>query len=263
MMEPSTHVLLSRSQDAGGEGRMYTISLVAHAALLSLLVLLPGALGHLPQDSSNRLVMEISIGGPVGPRTGGMNPIGGRPVQQVVTEAPKGPQPVRPPAARTPEMTAPAAKPAPKPRPERPTVTDAPPDARGRTPVTGAEKQAGSAIAETGARGTGFGLTSGGGGTGGYLDVGNFCCPEYLTTMMELIRRNWNSRQDVNGDTMIKFTIQRDGRIVNVELERSSGYAALDLGAQRALLLTRQLPPLPAGFTEPSLTVHLNFQYQR
>jgi hypothetical protein len=48
-----------------------------------------------------------------------------------------------------------------------------------------------------------------------------------------------------------------------VELEKSSGYAALDLTAQRALLLTKQLPPLPAAFTEPSLTVHLYFDYQR
>jgi hypothetical protein len=44
---------------------------------------------------------------------------------------------------------------------------------------------------------------------------------------------------------------------------RPSGYAALDFMAQRALLNTRQLPPLPAAFTEPSLTVHLVFEYQR
>ncbi len=33
--------------------------------------------------------------------------------------------------------------------------------------------------------------------------------------------------------------------------------------ASRAMLLTRKLPPLPAAFTEPSLTVHLVFEYQR
>jgi TonB family protein len=62
---------------------------------------------------------------------------------------------------------------------------------------------------------------------------------------------------------MIKFTIMRDGQIQGVEVERSSGYTALDINAQRALLVTRTLPPLPAAFPNPTLTVHLNFQYTR
>jgi TonB family protein len=61
---------------------------------------------------------------------------------------------------------------------------------------------------------------------------------------------------------MVKYTIQRNGQITDVALEKSSGYTALDLTAQRALLVTRQLPPLPAAFTEPTLTVHLRFEYQ-
>ena len=31
----------------------------------------------------------------------------------------------------------------------------------------------------------------------------------------------------------------------------------------RALVATRQLLPLPSAFPNPSLTVHLNFQYTR
>ena len=118
-------------------------------------------------------------------------------------------------------------------------------------------------MAETGGRGQGFGLTAGGGGTGAYLDVGNFCCPEYLTTMLDLINRNWSSKQQSAGLTVVKFTIERDGTITRVQLERSSGSPSLDFMAQRALALTQQLPPLPQAFTEPSLTVHLQFQYQR
>jgi hypothetical protein len=38
---------------------------------------------------------------------------------------------------------------------------------------------------------------------------------------------------------------------------------ALDLTAHRAILTTRQLPPLPAQFQDKSLTVHLRFNYQR
>lgn len=127
------------------------------------------------------------------------------------------------------------------------------------------EARQGSAVAETGATaGVAFaGLTTGGGGTSGYLDVANFCCPEYLATMIQLIQRNWTAKQQVAGDTVVKYIIQRDGRLTNVEIERSSGYFALDQTAQRALLVTRQLPALPPQFTESTLTVHLTFRFER
>ncbi len=102
--------------------------------------------------------MTISLGGAPGPRAGGMTPMGGRTVQ-----APPPPEPVRraetPPAAKPPEMTLPSPNVRPRPRPER-----APPDATGRTPTTGPEPQEGRHARETGARGQGFGLTTGGGG---------------------------------------------------------------------------------------------------
>jgi TonB family protein len=119
-------------------------------------------------------------------------------------------------------------------------------------------------VAETGARGQGFGLsTGGGGGSGSSLDVANFCCPDYIVLMIDRIRTNWVRQAEMPGNNVVKFTIQRDGRIVDVELEKSSGYQNLDLSSQRALAVTRSLPPLPAAFPNATLTVHLNFQYQR
>ncbi len=94
------------------------------------------------------------------------------------------------------------------------------------------------------------------------LGVDDFCCPEYLDTMIDLIRGNWNQRQRVPGEVKMKFTVQRDGLITDVERETTSGYLALDHSAQRALRLTDRLPPLPFGFSDNDLTVHLNFQYQ-
>jgi TonB family protein len=122
--------------------------------------------------------------------------------------------------------------------------------------------QKGSAVAETNARGQGFGLSSGGGGAGGHLEVANFCCPEYLAMMRSLILANWNSRQGATGVTHVRFVIQRDGRITDVTTQRSSGVEALDMFARRALLLTK-LPPLPDAYGEPRLAVHLYFEYQR
>jgi len=108
------------------------------------------------------------------------------------------------------------------------------------------------------------GLSTGGGmGSGSYLDVKNFCCPDYLVTMIQVIRGNWSARQQVAGETMVVFRIQRDGRLTDIEVERSSGYPALDLTAQRALFVTQRLPSLPPAFPDDHLTVHLRFEYRR
>ena len=68
-----------------------------------------------------------------------------------------------------------------KPRtPPKPTAASK--DPKGTAVGRGFETQPGTAKVETGAKGQGFGLSSGGGGGDGgvKLDVANFCCPEYL-----------------------------------------------------------------------------------
>jgi outer membrane biosynthesis protein TonB len=61
----------------------------------------------------------------------------------------------------------------------------------------------------------------------------------------------------------LKFTNRRDGTITDVSDEQSSVSQLLDMASQRAVITTRQLPPLPAQFTGDHLTVHLAFQYRR
>jgi TonB family protein len=241
-------------------GPWVVCSSIAHGALIALIVLIPGVFGIRVSDEP-RTVMTISLGGAPGPRAGGMTPMGGRPVQQAVPEEPKArPQAVRPPAAREPEMTVPTSQV--RTRPPRERIQSAPDDARGSTPTRGPRERLGSTIAETGGQGVSLGLSTGGGGTGGEINLGDFCCPEYLSTMLQLIQRNWNEKQQVAGTTTMRFTIRRDGTVADIEVARSSGYTALDLAAHRALGLTR-LPPLPAAYTNPQLTISLHFQYQR
>jgi TonB family protein len=60
----------------------------------------------------------------------------------------------------------------------------------------------------------------------------------------------------------MKFTILRDGTIQAPQVERPSGFLALDNAAMRAVQLTR-LPPLPPDFDNSTLTVHVTFEYQR
>jgi protein TonB len=271
-MEAVTAVLIDRGQEPRGLGPMLAGSVVLHVLVAVAIVVGPGRWLAGVRAPAPRVVMSVSLGGAGrGPDVGGANPLGGRPVQQVAAPAPQArPEPVRPPAAKTPAMTvpAPASKPrtksakAAKPEPPPPEVKAAPEGARGRVPITGPEEKFGSSFAETGVNGLGLGLATGGGGTGTSLDVGDFCCPDYLRIMTKRITENWDSRQGVAGITVMRFTILRDGRITDIGVEQSAGYV-LDLTAQRSLQRLRQLPPLPPAYTFPTLTVYLRFEYQR
>ena len=242
-MDVVTQIVSVRAQQQDGLERMLGASTLAHVALVAIVLLGPASWfgGRAVKEDEN--VMTISLGGPVGANTGGMTTMGGRPVQ-AIAEAKPAVEPVRPPAARTPEMIEPT-KTAPKKSETK--LRDEAKDPRSRTPTKGQEIQKGSAVANTFGRGEGFGLSSGGGGTGSFLDTANFCCPEYIATMVELIRRNWDSKQQATGTTLVKYTIQRDGTLTAIQVEKSSGYQALDFMANRAMLLTRTASPASFG----------------
>jgi TonB family protein len=263
-MEPVTAVLLARDHDPDGLSPMVACSVLLHAAVVALVILGPSVLRN--GRAVPKVVMSVSLSGQAGPDTGGANPLGGRPVQEAVARAPARPEPVQAPAAKSPDMTLPLPAPKVKPKPGHetppPKVREAPEGAHGRVPITGPQEKFGSSFAETGVNGLGLGLSTGGGAAGSDLDVNNFCCPDYLTVMARRIRENWNYRQGLAGTTVMRFTIQRDGRITDIGVEQSAGYV-LDLTAQRALQMLRQLPPLPAAYTYPTLTVYLKFDYLR
>jgi TonB family protein len=266
-MEAVTAVLIDREREARGLSPMLACSITLHALVAVAMVFGPGQWLAGTTTAVPKVVMSVSLGGGRGPENGGSNPLGGRPVQRAVKEAPARPEPVRAPAAKTPEMTVPV--PAPKSRTKPPKETPPPDDvktapegARGRVPVSGPEEKFGSSFADTGVSGLGLGLATGGAGTGSSLDVGNFCCPDYLRIMTRRITENWNSKQGVSGITVMRFTILREGRITEIGVEQSAGYV-LDLTAQRALQRLGQLPPLPSAYTFPTLTVYLKFEYQR
>jgi TonB family protein len=257
-MDAVSEVLIARAHPSAGFDRMVGASFVAHAALAAVVILGPAAWWG-QRDKQPETVMQVSLGGPEGPPTGGLTTLGARPIQQVTPVAPKQPvEAVRPPADRTPEMIDPTKAP-PKKTPDNKVEAK---DPRSRTPTKGAELQKGSAVAETGSKSTSTGLSFGAGGAGGTLDVANFCCPEYLATMREFILRNWDFHQQTQAVTKLHFVIQKDGRLADIEIERSSGNANLDFLARRALMLT-QLPPLPAGYDQQVLGVHMSFEYQK
>lgn len=259
-MHEVSQIIASRSGTDERLTLMVALSVLAHAVFVTLVIFAP-PLG-LPETGSEP-VMTISLGGAPGANAGGMTPMGGRPVQAPVPVDPGPPMGLPAPARKSPEMVLPTEN----------AVTARPrvqPEVSARNgvnsrPVTGETIQQGTARAETGARGQGFGLTtSGGSGTSGaYVDVANFCCPEYLQAVTQAIQRNWNSKHNTTGSTLVKFIILRNGILEDVVVERPSGFFALDMAAQRALLVTKQAPPLPDLFSNDTLTVHLWFEYHR
>lgn len=256
MVETVTDIIVARSREPQALKPMIVWSIAGHIALAIVAVLWGGPrAGDAP-----RPVMTISLSGAPGPKTGGQTQIGGQAVQAPPPE-PQPPKPVEaPPAAKPPAMTLPDPRPRPQPRPKQ-----APPDATAKNVNTGDVPTEGSTRVNTRVRGQGFGLSSAGSNSSASavtLDVSDFCCNEYIDQMVVAIRRNWDQNQGVVGSTTMQFTILRNGTIQAPHVERSSGFVVLDNAAMRALQLSR-LPALPSAFENPTLTVHLRFDFQR
>ena len=256
-MDAVSQILDDRTREADKFSRMVLVSLVAHAAIVTAVALMPSRWDAAPDQKD---VMVISLGGPPGPIQG-RNPISGLKVDEVA------PNPAKPrvepaPSAAKPEMVLPTKPSKPEPKP-----TKAKPDpeaTRTRPASQGAEVKQGSARVDTqGAAIPWGGLATGGGGDGGVTtDIANFCCPEYLMVLKRSIYANWKKQQGQPGLNVVKFVVRRDGTISDVLVERSAGQF-LDIASQRAVVQTQRLPPLPAAFTLPTLTVHLEFEYIR
>jgi TonB family protein len=258
-----TDILRDRMQTPAGLQKMVSLSIAVHVLLAAGLIVSRG--GFARHDVPPTL-MTISLSGSAGPENGGMTALGGRPVQAVTPpEDVAKREAVRAPAAKPPDMTVPLPNAKTVKATPSVSVKQAPDEARGRTPTKGKEQAFGSAIADTGVRGQGFGLSTGGGvGTGSSLEItGDFCCPEYLAIMITRIRAAWNQNQGgAHGTSLIRFTIQRDGTITTPTIFQQSGTTTLDTAALRAVLATRTLPPLPEAYSNPTLTMRLSFIYQ-
>jgi TonB family protein len=253
-------ILQTRKQAPDGLKKTAAISLVAHAAVIAILLTIPSVMPRAAQ--SPRVIMNISLGGSPGPKTGGLQQIGGRAIHAALPSSdPQIAKTTLPSVTPTPpKMTLPDPKQKVRP-PTKPTVTSK--DPKGTAAGRGFETQQGTAKVETFAKGQGFGLSSGGNaGDGGVtLGVTDFCCPEYLLDMRDRIIKNWNQNQRTTGLVVMAYNIQRNGQITDIEVATSSGNPVLDLAAQRALVNTRMLAPLPAAFSGPRLPVRLRFEY--
>jgi TonB family protein len=102
----------------------------------------------------------------------------------------------------------------------------------------------------------------GAGGSGIVAEAGPaFPYPWYLEAIADRLNKQWHPPQDFQADMLcqIAFVIERNGQVGQAVVEKGSGDATFDQLAQRAILYANPLPPLPAGFPDETLHVHMKF----
>jgi len=239
--------------------RMVRISFAIHVAVLAVYFFFPRSWFQ----AKPPVLMTISLGAGIGEKTTGTTSIGAREIEKAAPppkrpEPPKPTPPAKPDVMKVPAKTVPEKKPA---VPEKAEKAAPPPVTR--PPVTGAEVRKGSTAVETGVIGQSQGITVGGGGGATTVLPMDFCCEEYAKQFIGMINANWNRTAPQAGETTITFTIYKDGTISDPIVSKSSGNSFLDIQSKNAVRATKKLPPLPAAYTNSSLTVHLVFPYVR
>lgn len=90
---------------------------------------------------------------------------------------------------------------------------------------------------------------------------------DYAQSMISRIRVNWYNhmpqliRTGMQGVVTIRFTIQRNGRLTDIEMLSSSGIPPYDFAARKSIELSSPLNPLPEDFPKPSERVTAMFYY--
>jgi TonB family protein len=95
---------------------------------------------------------------------------------------------------------------------------------------------------------------------------GDFQWAYYLASVRNKIGAQWVPPPGLQGRqarATLYFRIHRDGQITSAGLESPSGMTFFDQTAMRALLAATPLPPLPAGYRNEWLGVHLGFEFEQ
>ena len=94
-------------------------------------------------------------------------------------------------------------------------------------------------------------------------DMPNFPYPWYISQVRAALWNQWAARMPKQGgECMLVFTLLPDGKVVDLRTEVSSGDANFDLIALGVVQDASPYPPLPRGFREPFLKIHLTLKSQ-
>ena len=92
-----------------------------------------------------------------------------------------------------------------------------------------------------------------------------FPFPWYIKAIADKLDKNWHPPSEFQSDTLctVAFTISRDGQISGASVEKASGDSLFDQLALRSVVYASTMPPLPSGYPEATLSVHMKFQGKR
>jgi len=103
-------------------------------------------------------------------------------------------------------------------------------------------------------------------GPGGGEFAGKF--PTYVDGVRNRISSNW-AQYTVDPSVrwapraMFTFQILRDGTVTNIQMTQSSGIRSVDNSAQRAILASSPMSPLPSNYSGSSVNVEFYFDFRR
>ncbi len=86
--------------------------------------------------------------------------------------------------------------------------------------------------------------------------------PGYMKILKRKIGDNWSppgAGFAQTRETLVVFTIQRDGSVRGTDIEQSSGDAFYDQAAIRSVRRATPFPPLPPGYPEDSMKIFFSF----
>ena len=112
-----------------------------------------------------------------------------------------------------------------------------------------------------------FSQAPGGGGVGsGSSSPFGYRFAWYEQLLRDTVARNWRSQEldsSIRNRVAVTFDIMRDGTIRNIRVTTPSGNFALDQSAQRAILMSNPLRPLPREFERDVATIEFWFALQQ
>ncbi len=101
-------------------------------------------------------------------------------------------------------------------------------------------------------------------GEGGITtDMPNFPYPWYIIQLRASLWAQWLARMPKEaGQCVVVFTLIPNGSVVDLRTEESSSDSSFDLTALSAVQDAAPYPPLPRGFSEPFLKIHVTLKSQ-
>ncbi len=84
----------------------------------------------------------------------------------------------------------------------------------------------------------------------------------YMRELERRIKRNWNPpKGDSSKRVVVYFKISRDGKLLSINVAKSSGVPLADQAAKAAIELTAPFAPLPPEFKGSSIDIDFTFDY--